>query len=132
MASGDRRQGGSIFGLARELIGGGIRLARLELQHGRQEVGERIGQTTRGAALLGIAAGLGLLALIALVVLLIALLALVLPLWASALIWLAIFVVVGVIFAYLGKNRLRNPVPEETIESVKEDIAWAKRLLRRE
>jgi uncharacterized membrane protein YqjE len=132
MASGERRQGEGIIGLARQLIGGGVRLVRLELQHGRQEVGERIGQTARGAAFLGIAAGFGLLALISLVALLIALLALVLPLWASALIWLAIFVVVGIIFALLGKNRLRSPVPEETIESVKEDIAWAKRLLRRE
>ena len=132
MASSSGRQRENVFGLGRRLIGGGVRLARLELQRGRQEVGERMGQTARGAALLGAAAAFALLALIALVVLLIVLLALLLPLWAAALIWLVIFVVVAVILAYLGKNRLRSPVPEETIESVKEDIEWAKRLLRRE
>ena len=121
----------SVFGLARQLITGGIRLVRLEIQHGRQEVGERVGQNVRAAIFFGIAAGLALLGLIALVVLLIALLALILPLWASALIWLVILVAAAALFAFLGKNRIRSPVPEETIESVKEDIAWAKRLLRR-
>jgi uncharacterized membrane protein YqjE len=121
----------SVFGLGRQLVTGGIRLVRLEIQHGRQEVGERVGQNVRAAIYFGIAVGFALLGLIALVALLIALLALILPLWASALIWLVIFLAAAVLFAFLGKNRIRSPVPEQTIESVKEDIAWAKRLLRR-
>jgi uncharacterized membrane protein YqjE len=121
----------SIFGLARQLVTGGIRLVRLEIQHGRQEVGERVGQNVRAAIFFGIAAGFALLGLIALVALLIALLALILPLWASALIWLVIFLAAAALFAFLGKTRIRNPVPQQTIASVKEDMAWAKRLLRR-
>ena len=122
----------SAFTLVRRLIGGGVALARLELQHGRQEVGERIGATTRGMILFGIAAALGLLALIAFVVLVISLLALLVPSWLAALITLAVFVLLAVVFALLGKSRVRSPVPEETIASVKEDVEWAKRLLRRE
>ena len=122
----------SAFTLVRRLIGGGVALARLELQHGRQEVGERIGATTRGMILFGIAAAFGLLALIALVVLIISLLALLVPTWLAALITLAVFVLLAIGFALWGKSRVRSPVPEETIASVKEDVEWAKRLLRRE
>jgi uncharacterized membrane protein YqjE len=119
------------FTLARRLVSGVVTLVRLEIQQGRQEVGERIGATTRGVMLFGIAAGFGLLALIALVALIIALLALLLPTWLAALIVLAAFLLLAVVFALWGKSRLRNPVPQDTIASVKEDVAWAKRLLRR-
>ena len=122
----------SAFTLVRRLIGGGVALARLEIEHGRQEVGERIGATTRGMILFGVAAVFAVLALIAIVVLVISLLALLLPLWLAALITLVIFVLLAVVFALLGKSQVRSPVPEETIASVKEDVEWARRLLRRE
>lgn len=122
----------SAFTLVRRLIGGGVALARLEIEHGRQEVGERVGATTRGMILFGVAAVFAILALIAIVVLVISLLALLVPLWLAALITLVIFVLLAVVFALLGKSKVRSPVPEETIASVKEDVEWARRLLRRE
>lgn len=131
MVSRDESRSESIIGLARQVVGGVIGLAKLELQHGRQEVQERLG-TTAGAMMFFAAAALfGLLALIAFVTLLVLLLALLLPGWLSALIWLLVFAIIGVVLALIGKRRVRNPVPQETIESVKEDIAWAKRLIRR-
>lgn len=122
----------SAFTLVKRLVAGGVALARLELEHGRQEVGERVGATTRGMILFGVAGVFALLALIALVVLLISLLALLLPTWLAALIILAAFVVLAIGFALWGKSRVRSPVPEATIASVKEDVEWARRLLRRE
>ena len=120
------------FALARRLVTGGVGLVRLELQHGRQEIAERISGNLRAAVLFGIAAALGLLALIALVNLVIALLALLAPTWLAALIVFGLFVLLAALFGFLGVRRVRNPVPEETIASVKEDLEWAKRLLRRE
>jgi uncharacterized membrane protein YqjE len=132
MAQGDGR-GQSIFGLARELMSGGVRLARLELERGRQEVGERLGQVRSAAILIGVALTLLFLALIALVGFIILGLATLigLPSWLVALVVFVVLTAGAVILGYSGVRRIRPPVPQETIDSVKEDIAWAKRLLRR-
>lgn len=126
----------SIVGLARQLVRGAISLVRTEIASARQELGQGLERLGRGAAFIGIAIALVILLLIALVVLLIAILAIWLPLWASALIWIALFLLAAGLFGYLGYRRLRAAgehlqIPE-TRASVQEDIAWAKRLLRRE
>ena len=130
-----QRSGGgeSIVGLARQLIGGGVRLARLEVQRGRQEVGERLGQVRSAAILIGIAFVLLFLALIAFVAFIILGIATLtgLPYWLVALVVFIVLAVIAVIVGYSGARRIRPPVPQETIDSVKEDIAWAKRLLKR-
>ncbi len=132
MAQGDGG-GQSIIGLARELIGGGVRLARLELQRGRQEVGERLGEVRSAAILIAVALTLLFLALIALVAFIILGLATLigLPSWLVALVVFIVLTAAAVVLGYSGARRIRPPVPQETIDSVKEDIAWAKRLLRR-
>ena len=126
----------SIVGLARELVGGVIGLVRMEITSARQEVGEAAGGLGRGAAFVGIALIFALLLLIAFVVLLIAIVALWVPWWLSALVFVALFLVLGGLFGYWGVRRLlsakdRFTLPE-TRASVQEDVAWAKRLLRRE
>lgn len=129
------QRGESLFGLARELVGGTVRLARLELQHGRQEVGQMVSETKNGAVLLGVAAGLFLLALISFVVFLILVIVAILPFLPNWLVAFLIFLVlaaVGVVLALRAKSHIRIGKPNETIDSVKEDIAWAKRLLRRD
>jgi uncharacterized membrane protein YqjE len=131
MVSRDESRRESIIGLGRQVVGGMIGLARLELQHGRQEVQQRLGTPASAVMFFAAAALFGLLALIAFVALLIWVVAIWLPGWLAALIWLIVFVIIGVVLALIGKRRVRNPVPQETIESVKEDIAWAKRLIRR-
>ena len=122
----------SVFTLGRRLVTGAIQLAKLEITRGRQEVGERIGRNIGAAILFGIAVAFALLTLIAFVNLVIALIALLLPTWLAALIALVLFLVLAALFGWLGSRRITSPVPEETIASVKEDLAWAKRLLRRE
>jgi uncharacterized membrane protein YqjE len=126
----------SIVGLARHLVRSAIDLARLEFRSARQELGEGLGVLGRGAVFLVISVVLALLALIALVVLIISLLALLLPLWLSALIVMVVFLVLVGLFAWIGIRRLmsardRLTIPD-TRASVQEDLAWAKRLLRRE
>jgi uncharacterized membrane protein YqjE len=126
----------SIVGLARELVRGVIGLVRMEITSARQEVGEAAGGLGRGAAFIGIALVFALLLLIAFVVLLIAIVALWLPWWLSALIFVLVFIAFSALFAWVGVRRLlsakdRFTLPE-TRASVQEDVAWAKRLLRRE
>jgi uncharacterized membrane protein YqjE len=126
----------SIVGLARELVRGVIGLVRIELTSARQEAGEAAGRVGRGAFLLGLALLFSLLMLIALVVLLIAIFALWLPWWASALIFVVLFGLLTGLLAFAGIRRLlsardRFTLPE-TRASVQEDVAWAKRLLKRD
>jgi uncharacterized membrane protein YqjE len=130
---GSRRQ--SIVGLGRELVGGFIGLAKLEVQHGRQEMGQSLGHVKGAVILFALAAGLALFALITLLVFIILGLA-ALTGWPGWLWALIVFLLLGVGAGLLGVAGFRQareikPKPDETIASVKEDIAWAKRLIRR-
>jgi uncharacterized membrane protein YqjE len=133
MARSGGARGESIVALARQLIGGMVGLAKMEVGHGRQEIGAMLATTRGGAVLIGIGVAFLLLALIgfvAFVVLGIAALS-GLPSWLVALIAFVVFALIAGSLAYSGIRRIRIGPPEETIASVKEDIAWAKRLLRR-
>ncbi|MFN2483874.1 MAG: phage holin family protein [Candidatus Limnocylindria bacterium] len=133
MARNGAAGGESIVGLARQIIGGLVGLARTEIRHGRQEIGAMLA-TTRGAAIrIGIGLAFVILAVIGFVAFLVLGIAALtgLPSWLVALIAFVVFALVAGLLAYSGIRRIRIGPPEETIASVKEDIAWAKRLLRR-
>jgi len=123
----------SVFALARQLVADAIALAKLEIQHGRQEMAQMLGGVKRGAVLIGIAVALVFLAFIALVAALILGLAALtgLPDWAMALIVFIVLLLVAGLLGYRGVRRIRIGPPAETIASVQEEIAWAKRLTRR-
>ncbi len=136
MTNRDEPRTESILGLARELVGGMVGLARLELQHGRQEMGQSLGHVKGSAINFGVAAGLAILALITLLIFIILGLG-ALTGWPGWLWALIVFVVLGLLaglFGWRGYAKIRQvkAKPDETIASVKEDIAWAKRLIRRE
>ena len=126
----------SIFGLARQLVSGVIGLARLEVQHGRAEIGAKLSRLPGVAIRLGLGVAFVLMFLIALVVFIVLGVAALtgLPEWLIALGALFLFLGIGILFLWLGFNAARGavPQPKETIASVQEDIAWLKRLLRRD
>jgi len=71
----------------------------------------------------------GLLTLGSLTACLILVLALAIPAWASALLITVLWAAVAGALALQGRNRLREmgkPVPEKTVETVKEDVQWLK------
>jgi len=52
-----------------------------------------------------------------------------LPDWAAALIVAAVWGVVAAVLALRGKEKVEEagtPVPEQALDSMKEDVAWAK------
>jgi arginine exporter protein ArgO len=124
----------SLFALARQLVSGFVALAKLELQHGRQEIGVMLAGLRRAAILIGIALALVFAALITSVVAVILGLAALtgLPAWLMALIVFLILLLLAGLLGWRGVRRIRLGAPEETIASVKEDIAWARRLTRRD
>ncbi|HLE58179.1 MAG TPA: phage holin family protein [Candidatus Limnocylindria bacterium] len=123
----------SAFALARRFVGELIGLARLELRHLAQELGEMWAETKRGIVLVLVAVSLLVAAFVVLVLSIVLLLAAItgLPDWAAALIVLAGLLVLAALLGYRGMRHFKVGPPEETIASVKEEVAWAKRLLRR-
>jgi len=82
-----------------------------------------------GAGLVGASGVLGLLALGALTTAIIAALDLAMPLWLAALIVALVYGAIAGVLALKGKDKVQEatPVaPEQTIETVKEDVQWAK------
>ncbi len=107
-------------------------LIRKQLELPRQEIAEIVRANLRAAIWFGIAFAFAFGSLVALVVLVIALVALALPLWAAALVVLALMLVGTIITAYIGYKRLELHGPTRTINAMKETIRWAKaRLLGR-
>jgi uncharacterized membrane protein YqjE len=136
MTNRDEPRKESIFGLARQLVGGFVGLAKLEIQHGRQEMGQSLSHAKGGAISFALTAGLAILALFTLLIFIVLALA-ALTGWPGWLWALIVFVVLGLLaalFGWRGYQQVRQVKvkPDETIASVKEDIAWAKRLIRRE
>jgi uncharacterized membrane protein YqjE len=126
--------GEGIVALARRLVRGLIDLAKLEVTRGLQEIGLSLGEVKAAAIRFGIAVALVALALVALVVFFIQGLAALTgwPDWLAALLVFVALAVLAVLFGVLGYRRVRRiSPPEETMAAVKEDVEWAKRLLRR-
>ena len=121
------------FTLVRRLVSGGVALAKLEVQRGRQEMARNLGQLKTGVIQLAIAAALAVVFLIGLLAFIMAVLVAI-GLWWVALILLLALVLVAGLLAWRGIKRVTSTkfTPEETIAAVKEDVEWAKnRLLRR-
>jgi uncharacterized membrane protein YqjE len=104
-------------------------LVRQEVELARAEAAEKGKKAGVGAGMLGGAGVAGLLTLGSLTAFLILVLALAIPAWASALLVTALWAAVAGVLALQGRNKLREmgkPVPEKTVETVKEDVQWLK------
>lgn len=104
-------------------------LARKEVELGKAELAAKGKQAGVGAGLLGGGATFGFLALASLVAAVIGALDTGMPFWLAALIVGLVLAGVAAVLALTGKNRVQEagpPVPEETVDSVKEDVQWLK------
>jgi uncharacterized membrane protein YqjE len=105
-----------------QLVHQEIELAKAELTHKTKQAGI-------GAALFGAAGAIGLLALAALTTCFILALDAAMPAWLAALIVAVVYGVVAAVLAMRGRAKVKQavpPVPEQTIQTVKEDLQWDK------
>jgi uncharacterized membrane protein YqjE len=115
--------------LVRQLSEQSSQLIRQELDLAKAELSEKGKRAGIGAGVLAGAAVAGMFALGALTAFLILLLDEGMDGWVAALIVTAVYAAAAAILVPIGRNRLREsmpPAPEETVESVKEDVQWAK------
>ncbi|MBV9536609.1 MAG: phage holin family protein [Solirubrobacterales bacterium] len=104
-------------------------LVRQELQLARAEMTEKGKQAGFGVGMFGGAGIVGLLAAGTLSACVIAALALAMSVWLAALIVTVVYLAVAGVLALVAKKRVSRatpPVPEQTVETVKEDVQWAK------
>jgi MFS family permease len=104
-------------------------LIRQEMALAKAELSEKGKEAGKGAGLFGGAGVVGLLAAGALTAAIIALLDKAMDTWLAALIVAVVYGAIAAVLALRGKQEIQQaapPVPEQTVDSVKEDVAWAK------
>jgi hypothetical protein len=109
------------------------RLVHQEIELAKAELTQKGKQAGMGAGLFGAAGAIGFLALAALTACFILALDAVLPAWLAALLVAIVYAAVAAVLALRGRAKVQQavpPVPEQTIETVKEDVQWAKTQMR--
>jgi uncharacterized membrane protein YqjE len=123
----------SLGELLKQLSQETTQLVHQELELAKAELSQKGKQAGTGAGLFGGAGALGLAALGALTACFILALDAVMPAWLAALVVAVVYGVIAFVLVRQGQARIRRatpPVPEQTIETVKEDVEWAKTQMR--
>ena len=126
MATTDDR---SVGDLLKELSEQTSTLVRQELDLAKAEMSEKGKQAGMGAGMFGGAGLFGLLAMIALTACLVMALDRVMVDWLAALVVTAVYAAIAGALALQGRNKVREAapaVPEQTRDTLKEDVEWAK------
>jgi uncharacterized membrane protein YqjE len=123
----------SLGQLLKQLSEETTRLVHQELELAKAELQQKGRQAGMGAGLFGGAGALGLAALGALTACFILALNAIMPAWLAALIVAVVYGIIAFVLVKQGQARMKRavpPVPEQTIETVKEDVEWAKTQMR--
>ena len=123
----------SLGELLKQLSEQTTRLVHQELELAKAELQQKGKQAGMGAGMFGGAGALGLAALGALTACFILALDAVMPAWLAALIVAVVYGIIAFVLVKQGQARIKAaapPVPEQTIETVKEDVEWAKTQMR--
>jgi uncharacterized membrane protein YqjE len=115
--------------LVKELSEQTTTLVRKELELAKAELSKKGKVAGEGAGMFGGAGVLGLLALGTLTTMILALLDKAMDLWVAALIMTLVYGAIAAVLALSGRERIKKgmpPAPEQTVETVKEDVQWAK------
>jgi membrane protein len=128
-SSGNLQSEKSLSDLTRQLSEQTTALVRAEVELAKAELREKGKAAGLGAGMFGGAGALGLYALGALTACLILALATFLDAWLAALVVAAGYGAIAGILALTGKKKVEEgtpPLPEQAIESTKEDVQWTK------
>jgi hypothetical protein len=120
----------TIATLLGDLIGDAQTLIRKEFELARHEVTVEVDKARQGAINLGIGGGILAVGALFLLLMIVHILheVVTMPLWLAYLVVGGVLAIIGGILLIIGKNRLEqvDPMPRETIESVRKDVEWLK------
>jgi uncharacterized membrane protein YqjE len=114
--------------LLKQLANETTTLVKQELELAKAEMREKAGKAGPGVGMWGVAGVTGLLALGSLTAFLILALDGAMPNWLAALIVGLVYAAIAGFLYLRGKQRVEeagSPVPEQTVETLKEDVQWA-------
>ena len=121
--------GQSIAELVKQLSDQSATLVRQEVDLAKAELAVKGKQAGMGAGLFGGSGVIGLYAVGALTACVILALATAVTAWLAALIVAAVYGAIAGVLAMRGRTKLQQgapPVPEQAVESMKEDVEWTK------
>jgi uncharacterized membrane protein YqjE len=130
---GDDLRDRSLGELLKQLSEQTTQLVHQELELAKAELTQKGKQAGKGAGLFGGAGALGLAGLGALTACFILALNAIMPAWLAAMIVAVVYGIIAYVLVKQGQAKLKAagpPVPEQTIETVKEDVEWAKTQMR--
>ena len=122
------KQERSLCELFSELAGETSTLVRQEVALAKTELTQKAGQVGRNVAYLAAGGAVAYAALLAFMAAAIVVLAKLMPWWASALVVGAVAAIAAGIILFAGYYGLKDtdPVPRQTVETLKEDAQWVK------
>jgi uncharacterized membrane protein YqjE len=126
------KQERSLGELISELAGETSTLVRQEVALAKTELARKAGQVGRNVAYLAVGGAVAYAALLAFMAAAIMALSNVMPWWAAALVIGVLMAVVAGIILFAGYYGLKetDPVPRQTVESLKEDAQWVKEKMK--
>lgn len=127
--NGSELQDRSVPDLVKQLTEQTKTLARHEVELAKAELAEKGKKAGLGAGMLGAAGLMGLFAFAALTACLVLAIATAMAPWLAALIVAALYAAIAGVLALAGRNEIREAtpaMPEQTVETVKEDVQWTK------
>lgn len=119
---------GSIAGLLQGIVGNVQNIIRSEVQLAKTEMKEDASAYGKAAGMLAAGAVLGIYAIGLMLLTFVYLLDEALSDWLAALIVFVVVAAIAGVLAMIGMKRIKSvkPGPEQTIETVKEDVQWVK------
>lgn len=124
----DRKDGMNSRRLIASVVSDVQQLVTLELALARQELKELVARNAIAAAMVTFGV---LLLVLAVFVVAPALVVVLVPWhWQAAAVWLAAYLVIGLVLVLFGKSRIQLRLPPRTMETLKESKEWALRRVR--
>lgn len=119
---------GSIAGILQGIVGNVQNIIRSEVQLAKTEMKEDASTYGKAAGMLVAGAVLGIYAIGLLLLMFVYLLSQVMDDWIAALIVFVVVAAIAGVLAMVGMKRIKSvkPGPEQTIETLKEDVQWVK------
>ena len=107
-------------------------IVRSEVRLAKTEIREEVGEAKSAAVMLGGGALTSIFALLFFLLTLVYALALVMPSWTAALVVGAALAVIATLMLITGRRRFKqiHPTPERTVETIKENVEWAKQQVK--
>lgn len=125
----DANQQPSLASLVGGIVNDAQQLIHQEMALARQDIQQSLERIKTAALSFGIGAGVGALSGVMFTLALVYLLNWAipgLPLWGAFLIVAAALAVTAVVLILVAKNRMGQVVPQQTVQSVKENVQWIK------